>query len=390
MNSFLQGFNTGVELHQGFKRDWRAAEIDRRSEEDRRLETAMQRMRVNALKTELAVDAEAKKAGMFLLEAIDQLPNDATKGANAVKIMQEMRSKMNPAVADRFKKYTDQAAQLGAVKQYTEMRELKAGLSAGIKEQLGYVPEGLNVAELEVVATYLKNNPGTKVLPGSRPAMSPDGRRVVLMGDVQGLAESNKRKALDDQALAITNKARVDDAIQRASNAYKLNDDQRDQGRRLSEEFRKSKEFKDYLQASSDIDTIRSLSTGVETGAKDLALIFKFMKTLDPGSVVREGEFQTAAEAAGWLNMLENKYSKLKSGEFLDPQSRGEFVRAAEIAVKSLKTRAKGLNKAILGQARKDGIPEEFFFDAIPADAPVKRESITVSGDGGSYSVTEE
>jgi len=74
--------------------------------------------------------------------------------------------------------------------------------------------------------------------------------------------------------------------------------------------------------------------------AGDLALIFNFMKVLDPGSVVRESEFETAAQATAWLQQSEElginvpqpvagAIRKMASGQRLAPAQRDDFVGRA-------------------------------------------------------------
>lgn len=67
-----------------------------------------------------------------------------------------------------------------------------------------------------------------------------------------------------------------------------------------------------------------------ETAAGDLALIFSYMKMLDPGSVVREGEFATAEQAAGVPDRIRNIYNKLLTGERLNPDQRKMFASQAK------------------------------------------------------------
>ena len=57
-----------------------------------------------------------------------------------------------------------------------------------------------------------------------------------------------------------------------------------------------------------------------------MSLIFNFMKILDPGSVVREGEFATAQNATGVPSRILNTYNKIISGERLNPEQRADFV----------------------------------------------------------------
>ena len=73
------------------------------------------------------------------------------------------------------------------------------------------------------------------------------------------------------------------------------------------------------------------------SAAGDLALIFNYMKLLDPGSVVRESEFRTAEQASAWLQKSEEAgitiprpvqtaIQKLQTGQVLLPAQRVDFV----------------------------------------------------------------
>lgn len=66
------------------------------------------------------------------------------------------------------------------------------------------------------------------------------------------------------------------------------------------------------------------------TAAGDLSLIFSYMKMLDPGSVVREGEFASAQNAAGIPDRVRNAYNNALKGERLNPQQREDFLGQAE------------------------------------------------------------
>ena len=65
------------------------------------------------------------------------------------------------------------------------------------------------------------------------------------------------------------------------------------------------------------------------TAAGDLAMVFNFMKTLDPGSVVRESEFATAQNSAGIPDRLRAQYNRLLRGERLAPDQRKDFLTTA-------------------------------------------------------------
>lgn len=65
------------------------------------------------------------------------------------------------------------------------------------------------------------------------------------------------------------------------------------------------------------------------SAASDLSAIFAYMKMLDPGSTVREGEFANAQNATGVGGKIINAYNKVLSGERLSPEQRADFLAQA-------------------------------------------------------------
>lgn len=92
---------------------------------------------------------------------------------------------------------------------------------------------------------------------------------------------------------------------------------------------------KEYATLAKPYFEVRDASSRVEqaaaqpSAAGDLALIFNYMKMLDPGSVVREGEFATAQNAAGVPDRIRNLWNRLLSGERLNESQRADFVGQA-------------------------------------------------------------
>lgn len=87
--------------------------------------------------------------------------------------------------------------------------------------------------------------------------------------------------------------------------------------------------YRDALQGYSALKA--SLGSGNAVG--NIAAVFTFMKTLDPNSVVREGEFQLAAQAGGLHTKLMSMISNVKTGEFIRPEVAQEMLEVAgEIA----------------------------------------------------------
>lgn len=65
------------------------------------------------------------------------------------------------------------------------------------------------------------------------------------------------------------------------------------------------------------------------SAAGDMALIFNFMKVLDPGSTVREGEYATAANAGSVPDRIWSLYNSVIEGTKLNPTIRRDFVERA-------------------------------------------------------------
>jgi hypothetical protein len=83
-----------------------------------------------------------------------------------------------------------------------------------------------------------------------------------------------------------------------------------------------------YLEAQVAFDKVQRAASD-PSAAGDLALIFGVMKTLDPGSTVREGEFANAQNAGGIDDRVVSTYNRILQGQRLSPEQRSDFVRTA-------------------------------------------------------------
>lgn len=90
------------------------------------------------------------------------------------------------------------------------------------------------------------------------------------------------------------------------------------------------KATKVFRDVEDSYSRVKASGEGEITGASDLALIFNFMKMLDPGSVVREGEFANAQNAEGVDGKIRNAYNRLLNGERLNPSQRKKFIAEAK------------------------------------------------------------
>ena len=92
---------------------------------------------------------------------------------------------------------------------------------------------------------------------------------------------------------------------------------------------------KEWINASGDTQKRRNSyevikeSAKLQSGEGDISLIFAYMKMLDPGSTVMQGEQATAKNAAGVDERLRTVYNNWVSGDQLSGEQRSGFVEAA-------------------------------------------------------------
>lgn len=98
----------------------------------------------------------------------------------------------------------------------------------------------------------------------------------------------------------------------------------------LRKEFNARPEVKEFRDVQTSYNQIRGLLAGPASAAADIAGIFSYMKMLDPGSVVREGEFANAQNAAGIPDRIRNIYNNALNGQRLNARQRQDFLAQAE------------------------------------------------------------
>ena len=94
-------------------------------------------------------------------------------------------------------------------------------------------------------------------------------------------------------------------------------------------------------------------STLTGTGFQDIALIFAFMKALDPTSVVREGEFTMAAGGGGKFAQAKNYIKTILSGQKLRPEDRREILGVARGQFLEANRRVNEITQSIKNRAKQ-------------------------------------
>jgi len=133
----------------------------------------------------------------------------------------------------------------------------------------------------------------------------------------------------------------------------------------------------------------------IETAAKnpspagDIAMVYGFMKVLDPSSVVREGEFATAQNAGSVPDSVRNMYNKALSGERLNEKIRPDFLQQARNLVESQRVMSNDLierykevaknykldpNQVVFDPFKRVQTPEQVISGATTTNIPKTRQ----------------
>jgi hypothetical protein len=146
------------------------------------------------------------------------------------------------------------------------------------------------------------------------------------------------------------------------------------------------KEYNDQTKPFQEVKSAygRVLSSE-DTAVGDLSLIFGYMKMLDPGSVVREGEFATAQNATGVPERIQNIYNKVVSGERLNASQRNSFKGQAKKLYESAGEQETVVRQGLERIAKGYGLNTANIFYTPVEVAPTARSStpantVTVGG----------
>lgn len=143
---------------------------------------------------------------------------------------------------------------------------------------------------------------------------------------------------------------------------------------KLGDDYRKqSKDFKDIGDAYRTINA--TLDKATKSPAATLAGATKFMKLLDPGSVVRESELGMALAATGVFDRAMNYTNTLQMGKVLTPNQVKDFKKITEQIYAAAQVGQRDIDASYTKQAqqyklRPDMIVQELGQNAKPITAP--------------------
>lgn len=140
------------------------------------------------------------------------------------------------------------------------------------------------------------------------------------------------------------------------------------------------KEYSDQTKSFQETrEAYERIKASQDNAVGDLSLIFAYMKMLDPGSVVREGEFANAQNAAGVPERVLNLYNKTINGERLSSGQRETFKGQAKSLLDAAQKREKTVRAGIDNVIKSYRLnPDNVFFEV--GEAPPKPAPGTPAG----------
>lgn len=121
-----------------------------------------------------------------------------------------------------------------------------------------------------------------------------------------------------------------------------------DPEKRFDFETKLRKEYSDQTKGFQEVkESYERVKSAQDSGPGDIALIYGYMKMLDPGSVVREGEFATAENSSGIPERMRNVYNKAINGERLTPGQRTNFTGQAKALLNAAEKREKVVRSGV-------------------------------------------
>ena len=168
--------------------------------------------------------------------------------------------------------------------------------------------------------------------------------------------------------------------------------DQRKAEGDLRKEFNALPVVKDFNKVRTAYEKVKQAGAN-PSPAGDLSLIFNYMKILDPGSVVREGEFANAQNAGGIDTKIRNQYNQIIDGTRLSPDQRQDFLNQSKNAASA---EFKGAREALdqyKGLAANSGLRAD---QIIPSNylqieeelSPSKPQGPGIDTKQGTYSIS--
>ena len=186
-------------------------------------------------------------------------------------------------------------------------------------------------------------------MPGTTPTAT------VVPGSVQKITQSPDNAATVGASLA--NAAATREIAKATRDAAQIKSNQ-DTEMKLADDYRnQSKEFQQSKAAHEQLSS--TLDSATKSPAATLAAATKFMKMLDPGSVVRESELGMALQSSGVFDRAQNYISTLSSGKKLTPTQVTDFKNISDQMFDAAKRVQQAIDADYTQKAKQYGLRPE-------------------------------
>lgn len=143
----------------------------------------------------------------------------------------------------------------------------------------------------------------------------------------------------------------------------------------LRKEFSAKPEVKQFNDASVAYEKAKaSAKAGTRIG--DVALLYNYMKLIDPGAIVTEGDQANVSKTGSVPGHIVQLYNEAVNGQLLNPQKRAEIIDSAKSQYVAHANQYAPLVERFRGLATKRGItPEDVALPFAPPTEPPPQKS---------------
>lgn len=145
--------------------------------------------------------------------------------------------------------------------------------------------------------------------------------------------------------------------------------------RQLRAQFEALPDVKQYREVEAAYRQVQQLTQNTGNAADDIATVFSYMKMLDPGSVVREGEYALVGRAQGVVGQALTALQRLDSGQQLTPELRRALRESAGRVLESRRQRYDAVAQQYRGYAQEDGFDPNRVVPLAPQSGQRQRQT---------------
>lgn len=257
----------------------------------------------------------------------------ASKGATAQDIQQQRADNEAARIKLAREKADAEAAKAAVTAGEKANKNAQALIGLGAGREAAMLPSTDAPAERKLVATFA---PGTSPLDQIEDVKKKTGTGLTIE-ELGATVDKAQQEAMNSENIAKKREADAVIAANKAADAEAFTPEQRKnaQADALRKEFLARKPVLKAEGSRAAFDDLRTLVEQNPSAGADLAIVYSFMHTLDPGSVVKDTEFDAAARAAGVGDRLLGYLDKALSGQFLTPEQRQDLLAQGRVLAES-------------------------------------------------------